>query len=243
MSTHKIGIIGGMTYKSTMYYYNQINYLVNQELGNLRCAELLMYNVDFGIVKRMIDNKEWKEVENYLANIALHLEFFGAEYIVIATDTMHKVAENVQRQLSIPIIHIADCIKEECLKNKIYNVGLMGTTYTMQEDFLKERLEKSGITIHIPTSIDEMKEMDQIIFEELCNGKILESSKQYYLEIINKMIETNNIEGIILGCTELSMLIEPKDINVPLFDTTKAHINKIVDCYLGKTNIKKLTKY
>lgn len=243
MEKHKIGIIGGMSYQATSYYYNEINRKINEIVGDLHCAELIIYNVDFDTIKKWIDKDEWKEVGVYLANIANQLDLIGIEYVIIATDTMHKVIDKIQRLIGIPIIHIADCVAEECLNNNIHNVGLIGSIYTMQENFLKERLENYNLSIHIPEDTEKMKKMNNIIFEELCYGKVLESSKEYYLEIINEMIKTKQIEGIILSCTELSLLISQEDINIPLFNTTDCHINKIIDYYLGKPNIKKLTKY
>ncbi len=229
-----IGIIGGMSYESSIHYYERINDQVNKIAGGLTCAEMLIYNVNFEKIRKLMLNNEWELIGIELGNIAKKLENAGADYIVIATNTMHKLADYIQKQINIPLVHIADCVAKKCKENNIKNVGLLGTRYTMSEDFLKNRLNQNGLIVSVPQSDDEIAEIDRIIFDELCKGEINNKSREYYIGIINKMIEENHIEGIILGCTEIEMLIKQGDINVPIFDTTQSHIDSIVDLSLER---------
>ena len=178
-------------------------------------------------------NNDWESIGIELGNIAQKLENAGADYIVIATNTMHKLADYIQKQINIPLVHIADCVAQKCKDNNIKKVGLLGTRYTMIEDFLKNRLNKNGLEVSVPNSEEEVLQIDRIIFDELCKGEIKDESKDYYISIINKMIKENHIEGIILGCTEIEMLIKQKDISIPIFDTTQSHIDSIVNLCVG----------
>ena len=232
-----IGVIGGMSYESSIHYYERINNQVNAEAGNLTCARMIIYNVNFEEIRKFMVNNEWDKIGVELANIAIKLENAGADCIVIATNTMHKLADYVQSKINIPLIHIADCVAKKCKQSKVLKVGLLGTKYTMVEDFLKDRLKENGLTVTTPDSQKDINEIDKIIFDELCKGKIKDSSKQYYINVINKMIETKGIEGIVLGCTEIEMLIKPKDIQIPIFDTTQSHIDSIVDICLEKISL------
>lgn len=232
-----IGIIGGMSYESSIHYYERINKQVNARIGNLTCAKMIIYNVNFEEIRRFMLNDEWDKIAIELANIAMKLENAGADCVVIATNTMHKLAEYVQNKISIPLIHIADCVAEKCKEMEIFKVGLLGTKYTMVEEFLKNRLKSNGLLVSVPEDNSDVDEIDRIIFNELCKGKIKDSSKRYYIDVINKMIETKGIEGIILGCTEIEMLIKSKDIQIPIFDTTQSHIDFIVDICLEKISL------
>lgn len=171
-------------------------------------------------------------IEKELCDKAKKLENIGADIIVIATNTMHKLADKIQENINIPILHIADCVAKECVKQKIKRVGLLGTRYTMTEDFLKKRLIKNGLDVYVPNQEKDINEIDRIIFKELCIGKIEDNSKEYYINVINKMIKEFGIEGVILGCTEIEMLIQQEDLKIPIFDTTQAHINYTVDYIL-----------
>lgn len=179
-------------------------------------------------------NNEWDKIGSKLSDIAKTLENAGADYIVIATNTMHKLAEVVQSRINIPLIHIADCVAEKCKEKNIMNVGLLGTKYTMVEDFLINRLQENGLSVTTPENEEIINEIDRIIFDELCKGEIKESSKKYYVDVINEMIKENKIEGIILGCTEIEMLIKQSDLDIPIFDTTQSHIDSIVDYSLER---------
>lgn len=234
-----IGIIGGMSYESSIHYYERINNQVNQIAGGLTCAKLLIYNVNFEEIRKLMLENKWEEIGIELAKIAKTLENAGADYIVIATNTMHKLADYIQSQITIPLIHIADCVADKCKENNVLNVGLLGTKYTMVEDFLVNRLNQNGLTVSTPKQKENINEIDRIIFDELCKGEIKDSSREYYKNVINQMIQQNGIKGIILGCTEIEMLIKQDDLDIPIFDTTQSHIDSIVDYSLEKKLIKK----
>lgn len=229
-----IGIIGGMSYESSIHYYERINDQVNALEGGLTSAKMLIYNVNFEEIRKHMLADQWDEIGDILAGIAQTLQKAGADYIVVATNTMHKLADFIQSKIDIPLIHIADCVASQCLKKEVRNVGLLGTKYTMVEDFLKDRLKTNGVLAVTPDSEEEIDEIDRIIFDELCKGVIKPESKKYYIDIINRMIEQNHIEGIILGCTEIEMLIKPEDLDIPVFDTTQAHIDVTVDYCLER---------
>lgn len=229
-----IGIIGGMSYESSIHYYERINNQVNKIAGGLNCAKMIIYNVNFEEIRQLMLHNEWDKIAVELANIAKILENAGADYIVIATNTMHKLANYIESQISIPLIHIADCVADKCKDKNIFNVGLLGTKYTMIENFLKDRFKENGLTVTTPLNEKVINEIDRIIFEELCKGQINDSSKQYYIDTINNMIKQNSIQGVILGCTEIEMLIKQNDITIPIFDTTQAHIDSIVNYSLEK---------
>lgn len=234
-----IGIIGGMSYESSIHYYERINKQVNQIAGGLTCAKLLIYNVNFGEIRELMLENKWEEIGVILADIAKTLEKAGADYIVIATNTMHKLADFIQDKINIPIIHIADCVADKCKENKVVNVGLLGTKYTMIEDFLVNRLKQNGIEVTTPKNIEQINEIDRIIFDELCKGEIKNISREYYKNVIRQMIEEDGIEGVVLGCTEIEILIKESDLDIPIFDTTQSHIDSIVDYSLEKKLIKK----
>ena len=234
-----IGIIGGMSYESSIHYYERINNQVNQIAGGLTCAELLIYNVNFEEIRKLMLENKWDEIGLELAKIAKILETAGADYIVVATNTMHKLADYIQSQINIPLIHIADCVADKCKENNILNVGLLGTKYTMVENFLVDRLKQNGLTVTTPKDKENIDEIDRIIFDELCKGEIKDFSRDYYKKVINQMISEDGIEGIILGCTEIEMLIKQSDLDIPIFDTTQSHIDSIVDYSLEKKLIKR----
>lgn len=229
-----IGIIGGMSYESSIHYYERINKQVNELAGGLTCARMIIYNVNFGEIRELMLNNQWDEIGVELGKIAKILEEAGADYIAIATNTMHKLADYVQNQISIPLIHIADCVANKCKDKNISNVGLIGTKYTMVEDFLKNRLNQNSLNVYVPESQEEIDEIDRVIFDELCKGIIKTESKDYFVNVINKMAEKHNIKGIIFGCTEIEMLVKKEDLNIPIFDTTQSHIDYIVDYSLER---------
>lgn len=222
----KIGLIGGMSYESSIHYYKRINDGVNKKLGGLTCAEMLIYNVNFASIREKMLKADWEGIKTSLIPIAKTLEKSGVDALAIATNTIHKVADDLEEEISIPLIHIADCVSKKCIQDKKKKIGLLGTKYTMEENFLKDRLKKNGLEIVIPKNKEEI---NRIIFDELCKGKIKETSKKYYIDCINHMIKKEGIEGVILGCTEIEMLIKPEDITIPVYDTTQAHIDCLVD--------------
>lgn len=229
-----IGMIGGMSYESSIHYYERINNQVNQSAGGLTCAKMLIYNVNFEEIRKLMLENKWDEIGAELAKIAKTLEDVGADYVVIATNTMHKLADYVQSQIRIPLIHIADSVADKCKESNVSKVGLLGTKYTMVEDFLVDRLKLNGLTVFTPKDSKDIDEIDRIIFDELCKGTIKESSKEYYKRVIEQMVEEYGIKGIILGCTEIEMLIKQNDLDIPVFDTTQAHIDSIVDYSLER---------
>ena len=231
-----IGIIGGMSYESSIHYYERINNQVNELAGGLTCARMIIYNVNFEEIRVWMLNNEWNKIGKELARIAKVLEKAGADYIAIATNTMHKLADYVQSKINIPLIHIFFFFFLKCKNNNITNVGLLGTKYTMVEDFLKNRLKENGLTIHTPDNDENINEIDRIIFDELCKGTIKKKSKEYYVQIIKDMISKYHIEGIIFGCTEIEMLVKQSDLDIPIFDTTQSHIDSIVDYSLERTS-------
>lgn len=230
----KLGILGGMSYESTLHYYDRINSQVNEIVGGLVTPEILLTSVNFGDFRKWMLEENWDKIELELLKRANYLQLSGANYIAIATNTMHKVAPYIASNLRIPLIHIGDSVSDKCKRDGITKVGLLGTKYTMTEDFIKSRLDQNGLEVVIPGSKEEIDEIDRIIFDELCKGKIKDSSKHYYVKSIDKMVEEKGIKGVILGCTEIEMLLKEKDTSIPLFDTTQAHIDDLVDYVLER---------
>lgn len=234
-----IGIIGGMSYESSIHYYERINNQVNQIAGGLTCAELLIYNVNFEKIRNFMINDRWDDIGDELVRIAKTLEGAGASYIAIATNTMHKLADYIQDNINVPLIHIADCVANKCIESNVLDVLLLGTKYTMVENFLVDRLEKNGLNVSVPQKKDDIDYIDRVIFDELCKGEVKDSSLEYYKNVVNQMIEEEGVKGVILGCTEIEMLIKEDDLSIPIFDTTQSHIDAIVDYSLEKKFVKK----
>lgn len=225
-----IGLIGGMSWESTVTYYTQINQLISKELGGLHSAKLLLASVDFAEIESCQSANEWEKSGELLLAEALKLEMAGADFLVICTNTMHKVYDQINENCHIPIIHIADATIDKLEENKLKKIGLLGTKYTMEQDFYKKRLTDAQIEVLIPQEADR-KAVNDIIFNELVLGDIKQTSKETYLHIIEKMIE-EGVEGIILGCTEIGLLIKQSDVAVPVFDTTLIHSQKAVEMAL-----------
>ena len=229
-----IWIIGWMSYESSIHYYERINKQVNMLAGSLNCAKMIIYNVNFEEIRKLMPENKWKDIWRELVRIAKILENAGADYIAIATNTMHKLADYIQQRINIPLIHIADCVAEECIQKNIFNVWLLWTKYTMVEDFLVNRLKKNWLTVTTPITKKTINEIDRVIFDELCKWEIKEQSKKYFVDVINGMIKEKNIEWIILWCTEIEMLVKQQDLKIPIFDTTQSHIDAIVDYSLER---------
>ena len=225
----KIGILGGMTFESSVNYYYRINRQVNKALGGLTCAEMILYNLNFGPISTNMGKENWEPIYNSLLEAAKIVEAAGAESLVIATNTMHRFYDRLQKELKIPILHIVDCVVKKCEEHAVKKVLLLGSIFTMREDFLKDRLRSFGIDVVVPKEYSEMKEIDRIIMEELGFGKILETSHEFYINVINKLIEEEAIQGVILGCTEIELLVKPGDVSIPVLDTTQAHIDGAVE--------------
>jgi len=228
-----IGLIAGMSWESSLKYYQFINELVNKRLGGLHSAKIIMESVDLAEIESLQRQGEWGELEARMIDSAQRLELAGADCIVICTNTMHKTAPAVQDLISIPLIHIADATAEKIKEKGIKKVGLLGTKITMEQDFYKKRItDKYGIEVMVPYLADDLQAIDEIIFEELCKGKVFELSQVTVRRVINNLIH-DGAEGIILGCTELQMLIKQKDAEVPLFDTTSIHAEAAANFALG----------
>lgn len=216
-----IGLIGGMSWESTITYYQVINETVKNQLGGLHSAKCILYSVDFDEIEKYQSSGEWDKSAEVLAQAAVSLERAGADFIVICTNTMHKVVPEISRKITIPVLHIADMTAIELKKANINKVGLLGTKYTMQQDFYKNVLINNGIEVIVPNSAD-IEVVNSVIYEELCMGIISDQSKSRYLNIISGLAEAG-AQGIILGCTEIGLLIKQSDTDIPLFDTTLIH--------------------
>lgn len=219
-----IGLIGGMSWESTVTYYQIINETVKKELGGLHSSRCILYSVDFDEIEKCQSCGDWDKSGDILGQAARSLEKAGSDFIVICTNTMHKVAPRIQSYISIPLLHIAD-VTTECLKDRgIKTVALLGTRYTMEQDFYKERLVQSGLQVLIPE--EPQREMiNRVIFDELCLGTISPESRAGFLAIIRGLGQ-KGAEGVILGCTEIGLLIRQEDTDIPLFDTTVIHARK-----------------
>jgi aspartate racemase len=220
-----IGLIGGMSWESTALYYKIINEEIQNILGGFNSAECILWSVNFEEIELYQRTNEWGKCAGILSNAAKNLEKAGAELIILCTNTMHKVSDLLD--IHVPFLHIADMTAEEILKEKISVVGLLGTKYTMSEDFYKSKLIEKGISVIVPEEKDQ-NIINEIIYNELCKGAIKQSSRKKYIEIIDKMIK-NGAQGIILGCTEIGLLIKQKDVGVKIFDTTIIHAKKAVE--------------
>ena len=216
-----IGLIGGMSWESTVTYYQVINETIKKQLGGLHSAKCILYSVDFDEIEKYQTRGEWDKSADVLSEAAQALERAGADYIVICTNTMHKVVPEIGRRIHIPILHIADMTAVQLKKQGIRKVGLLGTKYTMQQDFYKNILIKQGVEVIVPND-DDVDVVNRVIYDELCLGKIFEKSKAVYLDIIQELVR-NGAQGIILGCTEIGLLIQQSDTDIPLFDTTLIH--------------------
>ncbi|GIN85789.1 aspartate racemase [Heyndrickxia sporothermodurans] len=227
-----IGLIGGMSWESSSEYYRIINEEVKNQLGGLHSARCIMYSVDFEEIERHQANGDWSQAGLLLGKAAQSLEKAGADFICICTNTMHKVAADIEKHIHIPILHIADATANQIKKAGIHTVGLLGTKYTMEQDFYKKRIESQGIKVVIPESEDRER-VNKVIYEELCLGKITLSSKEYYKKVIQNLAEYG-AQGIILGCTEIGLLVKQEDSKIPLFDTTFIHAVESVNYSLKR---------
>jgi aspartate racemase len=227
-----IGLIGGMSWESSLKYYQIINEEVKNRLGGLHSAKCILYSVDFDEIERYQSENDWEKAGNVLSDAAQSLEKAGAEFIVICTNTMHKIIGYIEENINIPILHIADATVKQIQKSDIRTVGLLGTKYTMEQEFYKSRIEASSIKVLVPND-EEREVINKVIFEELCLGEIQPSSRQYYKNVIQSLVD-RGAEGIILGCTEIGLLVKPEDSEVPLFDTTVIHAIESVNIALSE---------
>ena len=216
-----IGLIGGMSWESTVTYYKIINETVKEKLGGLHSAKCILYSIDFQEIEECQANGNWEKSGEILGEAANNLEKAGADFIVICTNTMHKVVNQIKEKISIPILHIAEMTAEKILEKELKNIALLGTKYTMEQDFYKSKLIEKGINVIIPDKND-IEIINKVIYDELCLGTINSNSKKKFLEIVDKL-RSKGAEGIILGCTEIGLLIKNEDTDVPLFDTAIIH--------------------
>jgi aspartate racemase len=221
MNLKTIGLIGGMSWESTVTYYKIINETVKEKLGGLHSAKCILYSVDFQEIEECQANGNWEKSGEILGEAAYNLEKAGADFIVICTNTMHKVVNQIKEKISIPILHIAEMTAEKILEKGLKNIALLGTKYTMEQDFYKSKLIEKGINVIIPDKND-IEIINEVIYDELCLGTINSNSKKKFLEIVDKL-RSKGAEGIILGCTEIGLLIKNADTDVPLFDTAIIH--------------------
>jgi aspartate racemase len=223
-----IGLIGGMSWESSLEYYRILNEEVRRKLGGLHSAKILMYSVDFEEIEKVQHQGKWDEATKLMIEAAQRLEKGGADFVLICSNTMHKMSGEVERNIGIPLLHIGDATAEKIMEVSFKKVGLLGTRFTMEEDFYKGRLiERYGLEVVIPGEKGRQIVHD-IIYKELCLGVIKSSSKDQFCEIIGNLVK-DGAEGIILGCTEIPLLIKQEDAKVPLFDTTRIHAESAVE--------------
>lgn len=223
-----IGLLGGMSWESTALYYKQINEEIKKRLGSLHSAKVVIYSVDFDEIEKLQHSGDWDKTAEILGEAGKNIQNANADFLLICTNTMHKVAPSIQEKLNIPIVHIADATAKVLQKDGISKVGLLGTAFTMEEDFYKNRItDNFGIDVITPNK-EDIKIIHKIIYEELCLGVIKEDSRKEYLRIIEDL-NSKGAQGIILGCTEICMLIKDEHTNTKLYDTTTIHANEAVN--------------
>jgi aspartate racemase len=227
-----IGLLGGMSWESTLTYYRAINEGVKSRLGGLHSATIVLYSVDFDPIEKLQHRGDWAGTGDILCDAARRIEAGGAEFLLICTNTMHKVADTVAAAVTIPLLHIADATGQALQKAGIQRVGLLGTAFTMEEDFYKGRLaERYGLDVLVPDAADR-RLVHEVIYRELCLGAIKPESRQAFVEIVDRLAG-QGAQGVILGCTEIGLLIRQADTAVPLYDTTFIHAERAVDLAVG----------
>ena len=225
-----VGLIGGMSWESTIPYYEIINELIKEKLGGLHSAQIILYSVEFDEIEKCQSSGQWDKSAEILGNAAKKLELAGADFILICTNTMHKVAPQIQSMISVPIVHIADATADALELDKVSKVALLGTKYTMTQDFYKSKLIERGFEVFIPDE-EDIETVNNVIFKELCVGKINESSRREFSEIIRKLKE-KGAQAVILGCTEIGLLIKEENSVLPIYDTTVIHASKAAELLL-----------
>ena len=227
-----IGLIGGMSWESTVPYYRIVNETVKQRLGGLHSARVVLYSVDFDEIERLQHSDQWTVAGERLAYVACAVERAGAECVVLCTNTMHKVVPQIEAAVRIPLLHIADATAAEIKSAKVSTVGLLGTRFTMEQVFYKDRLQRDhGLRVVIPNA-DDRAIVHRVIYEELCLGNVVDASRGEYRRVMDDLVR-QGAQAIILGCTEITLLVQPSDSAVPLFDTTSIHARKAAEWALG----------
>ncbi|MEX2720253.1 MAG: aspartate/glutamate racemase family protein [Candidatus Wukongarchaeota archaeon] len=228
-----IGLIGGMSWESTQEYYRIINETVKETLGGFHSAKIIMYSVDFEEIEKLQHQGKWGELTELMIDIAKRIEKSGADFVLICANTMHKMADEVQKNIKIPLLNVIDLTAEKIREKGLKKIGLLGTKFTMEEDFYKRRLtEKYGFDVIIPTE-GERRIIHDVIFNELCLGEIKQSSKEQFKKIIENLV-ARGAGGIILGCTEIPLLVKQEDFEVSLFDTMMIHAKSAVEYAIKK---------
>lgn len=227
-----IGMLGGMSWESTASYYKALNTGVKEKLGGLHSAKISLFSVDFDEIEKLQHAGQWSETADILARAAQSVEAGGADFLLICTNTMHKVAPEIEAAINIPLLHIADATAEKLIADGVKTVGLLGTRFTMEQDFYKGRLEeKYGIEVLVPDE-QQRQTVHDVIYNELCLGEINDHSRAEYLSIIASL-KSRGAEAVILGCTEIALLVQQSHTDVPLFDTTQIHAEGAVELALG----------
>ncbi len=228
-----IGLIGGMSWESTVPYYRIVNETIKERLGGLHSAKVVLYSVNFHDIERMQHAGDWAAAAAQLAEVARAVERAGADFIVLCTNTMHKVAGQIEQAVRIPLLHIADATAEEITNAGLSTIGLLGTRFTMEQPFYKERLEqRHGLRVLVPPARDR-ELVHRVIYEELCLGSIVEASRTEYRRIMADLVD-QGAEAIVLGCTEITLLVGAADATVPMFDTTAIHARKAAERALAE---------
>ena len=230
-ATKTLGIIGGMSWESTQSYYRLINQGIKEALGGLHSADILLHSVDLAPIALLQAQGAWDKLGTIMVSSGKRLQAGGVDGILIATNTMHKVADQVQAATNLPLIHIADATADAIKQQGLTKIALLGTNFTMTEEFYTQRLKSAGLQVVIPDEVART-EVHRIIYDELCQGQLLDSSRQYYRQVINELA-AQGVEGVILGCTEIGLLINQADSPIPVFDTTAIHAAAAVEFLLG----------
>jgi aspartate racemase len=220
-------MLGGMSWESSAEYYRLANEMVRDRLGGLHSARLVLASVDFADIEHLQVTGQWERAGEVLAGVARQLEAAGAELLVLCTNTMHKVADQIQAAVPVPLVHLADATAAAVRRAGMTTVGLLGTAFTMEQPFYRDRLTGHGLTVLVPPARDRA-EVHRIIYEELCLGELRETSRQVYRDVISRLAQAG-AQGVILGCTEIELLVGPEDSPVPVFPTTRLHVEAAVD--------------
>jgi aspartate racemase len=226
-----IGMLGGMSWESTVLYYREVNRGIKASLGGLHSAKIVMVSVDFDEIEKLQHTGDWDRAGEVLGDAAARIEIAGADFLLICTNTMHKLADRVQSRISIPLLHIADATAKRLIDDDIERVGVLGTAFTMEQDFYRGRLsDRHGLEVVVPGP-DDRETVHDIIYRELCLGVVREESRQRYIEVMQRL-KRDGAQAVILGCTEITMLVGQGDFDLPQYDTTAIHAHSAVDAAL-----------
>lgn len=229
----RIGLLGGMSWESSALYYRLANELVRERLGGLHSAQCVLLSVDFADIEALQVSGRWEEAGGSLARAARRVEAAGADLLVLCTNTMHKVADQVEAAVNIPFLHIGDVTAAAAQAAGLRTVGLLGTAFTMEQDFYRDRLAAHGLTVLVPEAADRAM-VHRVIYDELCRGIVSALSRTAYVEVVDRLVAAG-AEGVVLACTEIELLIGPGDVSVPVFPTTRLHVEAVVDLALQAT--------